>query len=254
LQMLKSDMGRTLAIDIETDSTVALEDEAEKAQRLEFLNYVSPFIQQVLPAMAQGMLPADVGKELLKFALQSFKHGRSLEDAIEAAPGTAQQMQQMQQTTQQAQQGMEQAQQQMQQLQQALQQCQEQLQQAQQAKIAGELRLEQDKIRVASQQLNVDKQQAMIHVGTEQQRLQQEMAVEREGLDEHGNTAETLAIIQQGVAMQTEAALQTMTQMQETLAAGLASIAASLPQQGPKSITVQRDKSGKIIGAISDGA
>lgn len=101
LAMLKSDIGRTLAIDVETDSTVAMEDEAEKAQRLEFLNYVSPMLQHLLPAMQQGIMPADLGKELIKFALQSFKHGRALEDAIDASPGTMQQLGQMQQQNQQ---------------------------------------------------------------------------------------------------------------------------------------------------------
>lgn len=117
LQMIKSDVGRALAIDVETDSTIALEDEAEKAQRLEFLNYVGPFLEKMLPAMQQGMMPADVGKELIKFALQSFKHGRTLEDSIDAAPGTMQQLGGMQQ--------------QIQQLTQQLEQCQEQLQGAQ---------------------------------------------------------------------------------------------------------------------------
>lgn len=117
MAVIQSDVGRTLAIDVETDSTVALEDEAEKAQRLEFLGYVTPMLQNLLPAIQQGVMPADMGKELIKFALASFKHGRSLEDAIEAAPGTMQQMGQMQQ--------------QMAQMQQALQQCQQQLQEAQ---------------------------------------------------------------------------------------------------------------------------
>jgi hypothetical protein len=108
--ILKSDVGRNLAIDVETDSTVAMEDEQEKGQRLEFLNYISGFVRDVLPAMTNGMLPADLGKEMLKFAVGSFKHGRSLEDAIEAAPGTAQQLQMMQQQMQQQTQQIEQMQ------------------------------------------------------------------------------------------------------------------------------------------------
>lgn len=105
MNIIKSDMGRTLAIDVESDSTVAMEDEAEKAQRLEMLNYMAGFVKDVLPAVQQGMLPGDLAKEMLLFALSSFKHGRSLEDALQAAPGTMQQLgmltQQLQQQGQQ---------------------------------------------------------------------------------------------------------------------------------------------------------
>jgi len=120
LQVLKSDMGRTLAIDIETDSTIALEDAEEKKQRVEFLNYVTPFIEKMLPAIQAGALPGDLGKELLLFAIRSFKHGRQLEDAVEAAPGSMQQLQQMQQQAQQLQGQLQQAQQQMQGMQQQI--------------------------------------------------------------------------------------------------------------------------------------
>lgn len=116
LQFIKSDIGRALAIDVETDSTVAMEDEAEKAQRIEFLNYVTPFLEKLLPAIQQGMLPADLGKALLLFAVRSFKHGRALEDAIEASPDTMAQLGQLQQQLQQATQQAQQAQAQLQQM------------------------------------------------------------------------------------------------------------------------------------------
>lgn len=130
LEVLKSDVGRTLAIDIETDSTIALEDAEEKKQRVEFLNYVTPFIEKMLPAIQAGALPGDLGKELLLFAIRSFKHGRQLEDAVEAAPGSMQQLQQMQQQSQQLQGQLQQAQQQMQGMQQQIQQFDQQKMQA----------------------------------------------------------------------------------------------------------------------------
>ena len=143
LQVLKSDMMRNLAIDVETDSTVALEDEEEKRQKIEFLNYVTPFLQNILPAIQSGALPGDVGKELILFAIRAFKHGRQLEDAIEAAPGTMQQLQQFQQQLQQSQQ-------QMQQMQQATQQAQQQAQEAQ-AKLQQQNSMD-DQIRLAGTQ------------------------------------------------------------------------------------------------------
>lgn len=122
LAVLKSDLVRNLAIDVETDSTVALEDQEEKKQRVEFLNYVTPFLEKMLPVIQSGAFPGDLGKELLLFAIRSFKHGRQLEDAVEAAPGSMQQLQQIAGQLQQCQQQLQQSQQQTQQLQQQVQQ------------------------------------------------------------------------------------------------------------------------------------
>lgn len=151
LQVLKSDMMRNLAIDVETDSTVALEDEEEKRQKIEFLNYVTPFLQNMLPAIQQGALPGDIGKELILFAIRAFKHGRQLEDAIEAAPGTMQQLQQFQQQLQQAGQQVQQLQQQNQQAQQAAQEAQAKLQQS---------NAMDDQIRLAGTQAKAQAEQA----------------------------------------------------------------------------------------------
>lgn len=128
LQVLKSDLARNLAIDVETDSTVAMEDEEEKKQRVEFLNYVTPFLEKMLPAINAGAIPADLAKELMLFAIRSFKHGRQLEDAVEAAPGSSQQLAQLSGQ-------MQQLQQQNQQIQAELQKAQQQAGQAEQAKV-----------------------------------------------------------------------------------------------------------------------
>lgn len=122
LQVLKSDYGRCYAIDVESDSTVVQDEYAEKQNRLEFLTTVTGYLQQILPAVQKGLIPGDLGKELLLFAVNTFKNGRQLEQAINAAPGTVQQIAQFQQ---QAQQGQEQVQQ----LQKQLQDAQGQLQQ-----------------------------------------------------------------------------------------------------------------------------
>lgn len=103
IEILHSDYGRCYAIDVESDSTVVQDESAEKAQRLEFLNTVSQFIQQLLPAITQNVIPADMGKELLLFAVNTFKNGRQLEQSINNLPGTMQQLSQLSTTNQQAQ-------------------------------------------------------------------------------------------------------------------------------------------------------
>jgi len=142
LELIKTDVGRNLAIDVETDSTVALDDETEKQQRVEFLNYVTPFLQQMIPLVQGGQMPADLGSSLLKFAIGSFKHGRELEEVIDGLPDGMTQLQAMQQQMQQMQQQAAQAQQQAQQAQQEL--------ATQQAKVQAEI--ETAKMEMASRE------------------------------------------------------------------------------------------------------
>lgn len=115
LQVLKSDLIRNLAIDVETDSTVAMEDQEEKKQKIEALNYLTPLFEKLIPMVNAGQMPADLVKELLKFGVGTFKHGRQFEDAIEAAPNNMAQLQQLAQQLQQSQQQMAQMQAQLQQ-------------------------------------------------------------------------------------------------------------------------------------------
>lgn len=117
MEILRSDLGRCYAIDVESDSTVVQDEFAQKQQRLEFLNTVTGYIEKILPAMQQNALPADLAKELLLFAVNTFKNGRQLEQAINALPGTQQQMSQQQQQLQQAQQQNQELQKQLQQFQ-----------------------------------------------------------------------------------------------------------------------------------------
>lgn len=118
MEVLRSDVGRSLSIDVETESTVAADDESEKAQRLEMVKVVGDTLRVIGPAMLQGQMPATLGKQLLLTAAQSFKYGRDLEDELEALPENGQQLMQLSQSLQQTQQ--------------QLQQCQQQLQKAQQ--------------------------------------------------------------------------------------------------------------------------
>lgn len=92
IQVLRSDYGRCYAIDVESDSTVVQDEFAEKQQRLEFLNTITSFIEKIAPAIQQGAMPAELGKELLLFATNTFKNGRQLEQSIQGLPGQAEQL------------------------------------------------------------------------------------------------------------------------------------------------------------------
>jgi hypothetical protein len=119
---LKDDLTRTYAIDIEADSTMAQDDAEEKGQRLEMVNTITGYLEKLLPAVQQNMMPADLVKQTLLFVLRSFKYGRQLEETINQLPEGLEQLQGLEQQLQQTQQQLEQATQQSQQLQQQMQQ------------------------------------------------------------------------------------------------------------------------------------
>lgn len=84
--LLKNDKLRGFRIDIEDQSTIAMDDEAEKAARVQFLKSVGDYIQsaaQIPPQMAPAMLPL-LGK-LLLFGARAFRAGLEMETAIEDA-------------------------------------------------------------------------------------------------------------------------------------------------------------------------
>ncbi len=84
-ELVKSDAAKSYKIDIEADSTIAADEQAEKQARTEFLQAITPFIATVLPLMRQDPALAALGKEVILFGVRAFPISRSLEDAFETA-------------------------------------------------------------------------------------------------------------------------------------------------------------------------
>ena len=83
MELLQDDPIRNFKIDIETDSTIATDYEAEKQSRVEFISNVAPFLQQMIPAVqAMPQLAEPLG-EMLMFVVRGFKAGRQLESSFE---------------------------------------------------------------------------------------------------------------------------------------------------------------------------
>lgn len=122
---LRSDAMRSFAIDVETESTVAMDEQADKKQRLEFTKTFTDYANILMPQMQQGLMPADLAKGVLAIALGGFKYSEELEDALEALPGNAQQLATLSQQNQQSQMQLQQAAQQIQAMQQELAKYQE---------------------------------------------------------------------------------------------------------------------------------
>lgn len=84
-QLLKNDALRSFRIDIETDSMIATDENAEKQGRSEFIQAVAPFMQQAIPFMQQAPSYASAINEMFLFLVRGYKAGRSLEGSLEQA-------------------------------------------------------------------------------------------------------------------------------------------------------------------------
>jgi hypothetical protein len=88
MQVMRDDSVRQFVIDIETDSTISADEEAEQKQAVELVTAVTTYITQMAPLVQAGAVPQDVAKELLMVAVRRFKGVRAFEDALDkwAAP------------------------------------------------------------------------------------------------------------------------------------------------------------------------
>ena len=79
--LLRDDAGLCFRVDIETDSTIRVDQEVEKAGRIEFLAAASGFMKQMTEIQDPRLLP--LAGEMLMFGVRGFKAGRELESSIE---------------------------------------------------------------------------------------------------------------------------------------------------------------------------
>lgn len=85
VKLIKEDVKHGFRIDIEADSTIAADEQAEKQARTEFISEAVPLLGQLIP-MAQGNPAlADAAKELFLFGMRAFKAARPLEETFEKA-------------------------------------------------------------------------------------------------------------------------------------------------------------------------
>jgi hypothetical protein len=83
IKIMRDDKLRSYRIDVETDSTIFEDAEAEKASRVELLKSLSEFVVAWSPIIAQQPHLLPLAFELLAFGVRGFKAGRQLEDVIE---------------------------------------------------------------------------------------------------------------------------------------------------------------------------
>jgi hypothetical protein len=81
--MLKNESMRNFNIDIETDTLVQIDQQAEKQSRIEFLTSASTFLEKVLPMGQQAPELVPLLGEMLLFGIRGFKIGRTIEGTFE---------------------------------------------------------------------------------------------------------------------------------------------------------------------------
>jgi hypothetical protein len=92
--VLRNDKVRGYHIDIETDSTVQPDADADKQRRIEFMTAFADSVAKLAPMVQGGLLDIEAAKSMLSFVTRGFKVGRELEEAIEGmGQGLAQQQQ-----------------------------------------------------------------------------------------------------------------------------------------------------------------
>jgi hypothetical protein len=85
VELLKNEKLRSFRIDIETDSTISVNEELEKQAAGEFLTSIGPFFQQAAQTIAVDPIWGGVIGEMLMFYVRKFKAGRALEGSLQSA-------------------------------------------------------------------------------------------------------------------------------------------------------------------------
>jgi hypothetical protein len=183
IQILKSDKLRGFKVDIETDSTIPVDQASEQQNRVAFITALGTYLQGVIPAVESGAVPIAVAREAMLFVVRGFKVGSELEEVLEELGQGQDEGQQLAQLKQ----ANAQMQEQMQAMQEQMQGLQEQNQTLQLNSAKDQSRAQAD---IASSQaktqndIALDNAKAGNQAALEQQKAQHEMAM-REQESQH---------------------------------------------------------------------
>ena len=83
LLFLKDNKAKAFVLDIETDSTIQADEQAEKQSRIEFIGGLSQLLPQLAQMIQMDPETATFAGELLKFSVAPFRAGRALDGSID---------------------------------------------------------------------------------------------------------------------------------------------------------------------------
>lgn len=85
MELLRSDITRSYRIDIETDSTIAEDEQRDQKGMTDLLDGIARFVAGVGPVVQAGYMSVEVAMAMLKSVVRRFRLGREVEDALENA-------------------------------------------------------------------------------------------------------------------------------------------------------------------------
>lgn len=83
IQLMRDDRMRGFRIDVETDSTVQPDENAEKQARVEFMDGIGGLLEKSIPVLQAAPEMAPFLGEAFQFTARGFRAGRNLEDVME---------------------------------------------------------------------------------------------------------------------------------------------------------------------------
>lgn len=86
LSLMRNDGLRGFRIDIETDSTIAADENAEKEQIAEMFQALGGMMQQMMPAVQSGAMSQEAARSVVLWGLRRFRVSREVEEAFEQPP------------------------------------------------------------------------------------------------------------------------------------------------------------------------
>ncbi len=181
IQLLQDQGAREFEIDIETDSTVAVDEEAEKQATVEFVTAVTQYLEQagLIGQQSPAMVPLLL--EMLMFAVRRFKAGRDLEQTFEKTVEAVLQEQQQKQQNPQPDPEMQKIQMEGQAKQQELQaklQADQAKLQIDQQKGATDLQIKQAELQIKRDELELRRQEMQMTLQLKAQEGQQKLAIQ----------------------------------------------------------------------------
>jgi hypothetical protein len=82
-QLMEDDLLRSYRIDIETDSTVAPDEQRDKEQAVEAITAMGNFASLVAPLVQQGQMSKEAASGMAQWFVRKFRMGRDLEDFMQ---------------------------------------------------------------------------------------------------------------------------------------------------------------------------
>lgn len=83
IALIRKDGVTGFRLDIESDSTIALDEAQDRTDRTEFMGALLPLLQQVIPFAQGNPAGAEFAKQFVMFGVRGFPIARSMEEAIE---------------------------------------------------------------------------------------------------------------------------------------------------------------------------